>query len=75
MEKLDTAASQATTTEEQAQLHGKRAELLERMVGESTKPEDRSMWMRQLADMLSAAVQSGGYRRRREAARGPVREA
>jgi thiol-disulfide isomerase/thioredoxin len=61
LEKLDAAAAQATSPEQQAAANSKRADLLERMVAEAAKPEDRAMWLRQLADMLSAAVQSGAY--------------
>ncbi len=60
MEKLD-AAAQAANAEQQAALNAKRADLVERLIAEATKPEDRAMWLRQLADMVSAAVQSGGY--------------
>jgi thiol-disulfide isomerase/thioredoxin len=61
LERLDAAANKAATVEEQASLHAKRADLLEKMATEATKPEDRTMWLRQLADMISAAVQSGSY--------------
>jgi thiol-disulfide isomerase/thioredoxin len=37
----------------------RRAELLEKMADAAKTPEDRAMWLRQLADMISAAVQSG----------------
>lgn len=61
LEKLDAAAGRATTAEQQAQFNAKRADLLERMAGEAGKPEERGAWLRQLADMISAAVQSGTY--------------
>ena len=61
LEKLDAASAKATSPEQQAALNVKRAELLERLIAESTKPDDRAMWLRQLADMLSAATQSGGF--------------
>jgi thiol-disulfide isomerase/thioredoxin len=61
LEKLDAAAGRATTAEQQAQFNAKRADLLERMAGEAGKPEERGGWLRQLADMISAAVQSGTY--------------
>ncbi len=61
LEKLDAAAGRATTAEQQAQLNAKRADLLERMAAEAGKPEERAAWLRQLADMVSAAVQSGTY--------------
>jgi len=61
LEKLDHAVNRATSAEDQASLNSKRADLLERLAAESGKPEDRSAWLRQLADTVSAAVQSGGY--------------
>ena len=60
LEKLDAAINRAAA-EEQAALNAKRADLLEQLAGEASKPEDRAGWIRQLADMVSAAVQSGGY--------------
>ena len=33
-------------------------ELLEKIANSYTSPEDRSQWLRQLADMVSASVQS-----------------
>lgn len=61
LEKLEAAVSRAESPEEQAPLNAKRADLLEQLAAESTKPEDRAAWIRQLADTVSAAVQSGGY--------------
>lgn len=61
LEKLDAAASRATTPAEQAQFNAKRADLLQQIADQAGKPEDRAMWIRQLADVVSAAVQSGGY--------------
>lgn len=61
LEKLDAAAAKATSTEQQSALNAQRADLLERMAAESDKADDRVMWIRQLADTLSAAAQSGAY--------------
>ncbi len=61
LEKLDAAVNRAASPEEQAPLNAKRADLLEQLAAESGKPEDRTAWIRQLADTVSAAVQSGGY--------------
>jgi len=61
LEKLDAAASRATDAETQSPLNAKRADLLERLASEAGKPEERAAWVRQMADMVSAAVQSGGY--------------
>ncbi len=61
LEKLDSAASQAATAKEVAEFNAKRADLLEQIAAQASSAEDRSMWLRQLADTVSAAVQSGGY--------------
>ena len=61
LEALDTKAAQATTPSEQAKYTKKRADILQRIADASDSPEQRDMWIRQLADMLSAAVQSGTY--------------
>ncbi|MEX0676133.1 MAG: thioredoxin-like domain-containing protein [Pirellulales bacterium] len=43
------------------QQHDERTELLKQLAEESDTPENREQWYRQLADTLSAAVQTGGY--------------
>lgn len=59
LETLDREAAKATTPEEQSRSIGKRAELLEQIAASAKNADDRAMWLRQLADMISAAVQSG----------------
>lgn len=61
LEKLDQSAAQATAPEQLAQYNARRAELIERIAAQSATPKDRALWLRQLADMVSAAVQSGQY--------------
>ena len=61
MEALDKAAAAATTAEQQAQYTNRRADLLEKIAQQTRNPQDRAMWLRQLADMIAAAVQTGGY--------------
>ncbi len=61
LESLDREASRATTPTEQARYTGRRADLLEQIAEAAKTADERSMWFRQLADMLSAAVQSGAY--------------
>ncbi len=56
---LDSEATKATTPEEQAQYTGRRADLLVQIADAARSADDRAMWLRQLADMVSAAVQSG----------------
>jgi TolA-binding protein/peroxiredoxin len=60
MEELDQAASQADPSE-LPQYNTKRADLLEQVAEASETAADRAMWIRQMADMISAAVQSGTY--------------
>ncbi|OHB68201.1 MAG: hypothetical protein A2V70_11695 [Planctomycetes bacterium RBG_13_63_9] len=61
LEKLDQTAESATAPEQKANFNARRASLLETIAEQVDRPEDRSMWVRQLADMVSAAVQSGTY--------------
>jgi thiol-disulfide isomerase/thioredoxin len=61
LEKLDAAASRATDTQDLATFNAKRADLVEQIAEAAGTSEDRAMWLRQLADTVSAAVQSGGY--------------
>ncbi len=61
LEKLDQAADQATTPEQQADLNARRVELLKKIAKATRSRQDRAMWLRQLADMVSAAVQSGTF--------------
>ena len=56
---LDAEAAKATTPEEQAQYTGRCADLLVQIADAAKNADDRAMWLRQLADMISAAVQSG----------------
>jgi len=61
LEKLDAAGERATSAAERARFHARRADLVEQIADESGSATDRAMWIRQLADMVSAAVQSGEY--------------
>ena len=61
LEKIDQETEQASGTEELARLNARRADLIEQVAKEADSPEDREMWLRQLADMISAAVLSGTY--------------
>ena len=60
LEKVDAEASRATSPADQARLNARRADLIEK-IAEGASLEDRATWLRQLADMISAAVQSGTY--------------
>ncbi len=56
---LDGEAANATTPEEQGQHIAQRADLLVQIAAAARNSDDRAMWLRQLADMISAGVQSG----------------
>lgn len=60
LQKLEAALGQASSSEEAARYHAQRADLIER-IAEESKPQEREMWLRQLADLLGAAVQSGQF--------------
>jgi len=61
LEKLDREVAQVTTPEQKAEFHRRRADLLYTISQQARSPQDRAMWLRQLADMISAAVQSGEF--------------
>jgi thiol-disulfide isomerase/thioredoxin len=44
-----------------ARLHARRAELLDGIVAACKTEEERAIWIRQLADTVSAAIQSGAF--------------
>jgi len=54
LEKLDQSASQATSPEQLAQYNARRADLIEKIAELAATPKDRALWIRQLADMVSA---------------------
>jgi len=56
---LDNEASKAATPEEQARYTTRRADLLTQIAAAAKNADERGMWLRQLADMISAAVQTG----------------
>jgi thiol-disulfide isomerase/thioredoxin len=56
---IDKALEKAATADEQIQCNARRADLLQQIAEQARSPEERIMWYRQLADMISAAVQSG----------------
>ena len=61
LQDLDRDAARAATPVEQARYTGRRADLLDQIAEAAKTADERAMWFRQLADMLSAAVQSGAY--------------
>ena len=61
LQELDAKTAAATDPETRSQFHEARAKLLEKIAGMSTTAEDKAMWVSQLADTVSAAVQSGEF--------------
>jgi thiol-disulfide isomerase/thioredoxin len=59
LDALDRESAKASTSEDKSRLSNRRAELVEKIADAAKTPEERGMWLRQLADMISAAVQSG----------------
>ena len=60
LEKLDLKISTAAQ-DQQATLNAQRANLLERLAALAPDRQQRDQWLGQMADMVSAAVQSGSY--------------
>ena len=61
LEKLDRTAAAATTPEERAASNAHRADLIEKIAQQAGTAEEREMWLKQLADMIGAAVGAGSY--------------
>lgn len=61
LEALEAKIAKATAPDALDELNGQRADLLEKLFDSAKDDEERSTWVRQLADTISAAVQSGGY--------------
>ena len=59
-QKLDLALEKATTPAEQARLSAQRADKLQEIV-DSVDAKEKSLWNKQLADAISAGVQTGQY--------------
>lgn len=60
LQKLEAALAKARSAEEAASYHAQRADLMEK-IAEESKPQEQAVWLRQLADLLGAAVQSGEF--------------
>ena len=56
LESLDREASTAGTPADQARFTARRAELLEQIAAAAKTADERGVWLRQLADMLSASA-------------------
>jgi thiol-disulfide isomerase/thioredoxin len=60
LSKLDESVGRSTTEAEQGRLHDRRAELMLALIEEGNE-KDRQQWIRQFADSMSAAAQTGAY--------------
>lgn len=60
LSKLDEQLNRASNPSQQAQLNDRRAEILW-SIAEEIGEKERPQWIRQYADMISAAAQSGNY--------------
>ncbi len=60
LEQIDRDLVAAATPDAIGPLNAQKADVLEKLVKSVTTPEDKAMWVRQLADTLSASVQVGG---------------
>lgn len=58
--KVDKALATASTPTQIAKLNGERCDVLDQLI-KGTTGEDRSIWIRQYAETVSAAVQSGSF--------------
>ena len=59
LEEIDKLGDGAASPEEQARLATQKAVILQNIADVANTPEDRAQWLRQLADFISATVQSG----------------
>jgi len=61
LEDLDAALAKASSPTDRAKLNQRRVDVLKKLVTGAAKQEERTVWVRQLADTVSAAVQAGEY--------------
>ena len=61
LDSLERALAKTTDESKAVELNTKRIELLEKLYQAASGDEERGTWLRQLADTISTAVQSGAY--------------
>ncbi len=61
LEEIDKDLASPQDPDSLARLNAKRADLLVKLADDAKDAEEKATWLRQLADTVSAAVQSGGY--------------
>ena len=61
LQAIDTQLQKVTSVKQAATLNAKRVDVLERLADAASSQVNRDMWIRQIADVVGAAVQSGQY--------------
>ncbi len=61
LEKIDAQLATAEDEKSKTKLNTQRADIQEKLITSAANKEEASMWVRQMADSISAAVQTGGY--------------
>jgi len=61
LEKVDSELASSSNPDAIARLNQSRADVLQRIIKQASTPKDRDNWIRQLADSINAAVQSGDF--------------
>jgi thiol-disulfide isomerase/thioredoxin len=61
LEKIDLELVSVSSASEEQSLNKQRADVLVHLISKSSSTEEKSNWIRQFADTVSAAVQSGAY--------------
>lgn len=61
LEAIDSQLTKTTDPTKLSRLNRSRADVIEKIAGQAATLEDRGNWVRQFADTVSAAVQSGEY--------------
>ena len=61
LERIDAELSTAATIQAQAKWQAERADVLESLFQQAKSAEEQSTWIKQLADTISAAVQTGHF--------------
>lgn len=61
LEKIDAQLAQTEDEKAKTKLNTQRADLQEKLITAAANKEEAAMWVHQMADSLSAAVQTGGY--------------
>lgn len=61
LETVETKLRDATSEADKARYQEERADVLEKLISQAERPEDRDLWIRQFADTIGAAIQAGEY--------------